>query len=471
MASGSKVAVANTSTYIQGCIDYNAYVSGGNIIVDVSFYMRRTNAYSGSTYSSTATPSIMISGSQAWSYTGGAGITVAGGQQNTWQGPYYSASRTYSAGYGGTTIYVGWRVTNDNSGYLNGSNYIGITLPTAYSAPATPTVSAAPASYNPSQAVQVTWGTSSFGTPSSGTVYLYGGTSSTPTTQLLNKTTTGNNIFVHNEPLVGNTNYYYRSRAYNGQLWSSYSAVASTTTYPAAPTITVNSIDYKNVTLAIASPSQGSALPMEIFYTVDGGTAISAGTITPGNSNTVNLTFLPNTTHTVNAYIQTTAGTSSVATNTFKTELPFYGSVNGQTKEITKLYGSVNGQTKLIDHLYGPAPKQILSSLTGEIREGGVGNLTAFDANEFYDAIEADATLKEAIIDNQEEVAYLVLNYYDSGANFALTIYFKDSSSVLVADSGDLADFGITTSYTADGDDYIDLTGSYSTVYVSKLIF
>ncbi len=108
MASGSKVAVANTSTYIQGCIDYNAYVSGGNIVVDVSFYMRRTNAYSGSTYSSTATPSIMISGSQTWNYTGGAGITVAGGRQNVWQGAYYSASRTYPAGYGGTTLYVGW---------------------------------------------------------------------------------------------------------------------------------------------------------------------------------------------------------------------------------------------------------------------------------------------------------------------------------------------------------------------------
>ena len=135
----TRAAIANTSTYIQGSVDYNAYVSGNNIIVDVTFQMRRTNSYSGATYSSTATPGIMISGSQTWNYTGSAGITVQGGQQNVWQ-TIYSASRTYSAASSGSTIYIGWRVTNDNSGYLGGSATTSITLPQVYTAPSGLTV-------------------------------------------------------------------------------------------------------------------------------------------------------------------------------------------------------------------------------------------------------------------------------------------------------------------------------------------
>ena len=470
MASGSKVAVANTSTYIQGCIDWTANVSGSNIVVNVSFYMRRTNAYSGSTYSSTATPNIMISGSKAWNYTGSAGITVAGGQQNVWQ-HIYSASRTYSAGYGGTTIYVGWNVTSDNSGYLGGSNYIGITLPTAYTAPATPTVSVANSSSDPAHTIDVTYGTTSFGVPSSGTVALYGDTSATPTTQINTKTTTGNSTFNHTG-LTGNTSYYYRSRAANSALNSNFSTVPGISTFAEAPTITVNSTDYQSALISLASPVQGSAHTMYMYYSLDGGTDVLVGEITSGNFLPINLSLPPNTSHTITAYIKTSKGDSATTTATFRTKLPFYGSVSSQTKEITKLYGSVGGQTKLIQHLYGPVPHQTLDSVTGGIRAGGAGNITAFDAGDFYTTISADSTLMDYAMDRT--VSYLVLNYDSGTSEWTLTLGFGNGDTYLVSnDQGPytLAELGITANLTTNGDDYIDLVGAYETIYKSKLIF
>lgn len=96
----------------------------------------------------------------------------------------------------------------------------------AYTAPTTPTISAVVDS--PTQ-ITVTYGTTSFGNPSTGTIYLYGGTSAAPTTQIDSKTTTGNNTYVYSG-LTPNTTYYFRSRASNGQLNSNYSTEINVTT-------------------------------------------------------------------------------------------------------------------------------------------------------------------------------------------------------------------------------------------------
>lgn len=354
----ARVAQANTSTYIQGSVDYYAYVSGSNIIVDVYFAMRRTNAYSGQTYSSTAVPQICISSdSSNFGYSGSAGITVSGGQQNVWQ-QIYSASRTFSASRSGETIYVGWRVTNDNSGYLGGSAVAAITLPQASTAPNKPTVSI----NTPYVAsVIVTYGTSSFGNPSSGTVYLYGGTSSSPTTQITSKTSTGNSNYQHTG-LTGNTKYYYRARAKNSQLWSSYSTEVSTVTKSAPATdVSAEALTSTSIKIDYITTAGGGFYAQEIQYSIDGGTTWTTGDVvpaattaaTPGSFNITGLQ--PDTEYQIRVIVRTSAGTSSaviVSATTFPS-YTIYGSVNGDTKRIQKIYGSINGQTKEIKKIYG----------------------------------------------------------------------------------------------------------------------
>ena len=536
MASGSKVAVANCSTYIQGCLSWDANATSSGIVVNVRMYMRRTNNYSGSTSSTNVTQSICISGDpNNYGYSQTGALTVAGGQQNTWQGPYFTASRTFDSSRSGNTIYVGWKtVDNLGYGYLSGSGNVQITLPQAYTAPNTPTISASASGVN---SVSVTYGTSSFGNPSSGTVYLYGtasgstssitsktstgsstyshtgrtgntryyyrsrasngqlwssyssevsavtlapalsaksatttgtnsirvnyttaadggvyskniqynigngwvtgatvssgsstsgnftisglstgtsytinlrvntssgntdsgsvsattykipanatvsatnssstsnsvtygvstfntgpnpgvylygGTSASPTTQLTWKSTTGNATYTHSG-LTGNTKYYYRSRAKNDGGWSAYSSDATAITRPANPTITINSIGHHTVSLSIKSPSQGSAATMTAYYKVDGGSATSAGTISSGGSKTVQLSFNPQTQHTVTAYLSNSSGNSGEATSTFTMRIPFYAPVSGQSTMAKKLYCSVGGQAKKVQHRY-----------------------------------------------------------------------------------------------------------------------
>lgn len=550
MASGSKVAVANCSTYIQGCLSWDANATSSGIVVNVRMYMRRTNDYSGSTNSSSVTQSICISGDpNNYGYSQTGALTVAGGQQNTWQGPYFTASRTFDSSRSGNTIYVGWKtVDNLGYGYLSGSGNVQITLPQAYTAPSTPsatvkeiytngakfgvsvssygnpasasgryieacisstndyfgtrkygtsgnvssaditvtntsgaggnlniqpnsryyygayanntqlstytmigqlvtlppalsaksatvtgtnsirvnyttaadggwrakniqynigngwvtgaTVSAAAstsgnftisglstgtsytinlrvntsagstgsgsvsattykipanatvsATNSSSTSNAVTYGVTTFNTGPNPGVYLYGGTSASPTTQLTSKTTTGDSTYSHTG-LTGNTKYYYRSRAKNDGGWSAYSSDATAITRPANPTITINSLGHHTVSLSISSPSQGSAATMTAYYKVDGGSATSAGTISSGGSKAVQLSFDPQTSHTVTAYLSNSSGDSGEATSTFATKIPFYAPVSGQSKMIKKLYCSVNGEAKKVQHLY-----------------------------------------------------------------------------------------------------------------------
>lgn len=216
----------------------------------------------------------------------------------------------------------------------------GSVTATTYKVPNAPTISVT----NTSATVnRITYGTSSFNTPSTGTVYLYGGTASSPTTQLTTKTTTGNSNYDHTSR-TGNTKYYYRARANNTGGWSSYSSEVSVITRPAAPTITTTAISAQSATIKMTVPSQGSAATMTLYYSVDGGAATSAGTIASGGTKSVTLSFSPNTQHTVSTYLSNSTGNSTSNSITFTLgRIPFYGSVSGKTKSITKLYGSTGG--------------------------------------------------------------------------------------------------------------------------------
>lgn len=358
MASGSKVAIANTSTYVQGCLSWDANVSGSSIVVNVRFYMRRTNNYSGSTGTSSCNQRICISGDpNNYGYSQTDAVWVEGNKQNQWQGPYFSASRTFDASRGGETIYVGWKVDGDSTGHLNGSGNVQITLPTAYQAPATPTVSASNASGSSNS---VTYGTTSFGVPSSGTVYLYGGTSASPTAQIATKTTTGNSTYTHSG-LSGNTRYYYRSKASNSQLSSAYSSDSSVVTKAPLPTYVEDSlaIGVDSVSFQVSYPADGGYYPKTVRYSLDGSTYTNTSVTISGSSAqtaTVTITGLsPRTTYNIRLDTQTTAGNTQ-GYNTvpeFTTKGNCYGSVSGQTKQIVKGYCSIGGETTKILKIYG----------------------------------------------------------------------------------------------------------------------
>lgn len=219
MAGLGVLAIANTSSYVQGGLDVYITDNGNSKVVDIYLFFRRTNSYGGTTYSSDVTATINIGG-QSTTATISPSIPA---YNNNWQGWYVHFSRTFTEE---RDVSVGWSTRDNIGAYFSGSGSATIHIPSSYTKPNKPTISAVA---NDSHSITVTYGTSSFGTPSSGTVYLYGGTSSSPSSQIASKTSTGSSTFVFNN-LTPNTTYYFRSNASNGQLWSDYSSTVSAKT-------------------------------------------------------------------------------------------------------------------------------------------------------------------------------------------------------------------------------------------------
>lgn len=262
------------------------------------------------------------------------------------------------AGYRSWWCHVNWW----DIGYTEYSG--GGTVPSGVVAPTKPTVSAAVSSTTQNN---VTYGTTSFGTPSSGTVYLYGGTSASPTTQLTSKTSTGNSTYNHTG-LTGNTKYYYRSRASNGSANSDYSADATAITKPATPSACSLTVTGETTaTLSVTSPSQGSALSMTVYYKLNNGSYASMGTITQGGTITKTLTGLTaGTNYTATVYISTTSGNSGEKTSsqvtTWKKPQGVAASLSSRTTNSATLavsltdYGVPNNDaSRFIEGAVGPA--------------------------------------------------------------------------------------------------------------------
>lgn len=229
-------------------------------------------------------------------------------------------------------------------------------FPGTQTPPDTPTVSVA--SNNTSNSLDITWGTSSFGNPSTGTAYIYSGTSASPTQMQYSKTTTGNSLWT-NTNLTANTLYYYRARAKNtADLWSSYSADATGVVRAVPATVSLSSYDSASATISYSASADGGYYDRYVQYSLDGTNWSNAVTITGGSADSGTFTVSglnPDTAYTIRTRMTTTAGSlngSSISVTT-KPAVAIYGSVNGQTKKIAKLYGSVNGETKLVKKLYG----------------------------------------------------------------------------------------------------------------------
>lgn len=372
------VAVANTSTYIQGGIEYSTSTSSSGITVTVRLYFRRTNAWSGPTNSSSVTQSICISSlSTSYGYSQTTAVTVAGGQQNVWQGPFYTASRTFDPSRGGETIYVGWKTTDNVGGYFSnaGGTTVTITLPTTATAP----TGLAIANIVPSQEgfsadVSVTgWG----GAGSASTryrefqVWTYSGSGLTEPRRYQNEygDALTSSIIVNNSTpngnltILPNTEYVIGAYATNGTYNTGNQRLGTGTTLPPSPSLSNTALTPDSATFVYSVPNQGGKYNMALKYQMDGGELIAIDTLS--GAGTKNGTFTVSGLESSTAYsivlsLSTSAGEVTSNTINFTTEsgAVLYGSVNGQTKKVKKLYGSVNGQTKEVVKLYGSVSGQ-----------------------------------------------------------------------------------------------------------------
>lgn len=365
------VAVSNTSTYIQGGIEYDVSTSSSGITVNVRFYMRRTNAYSGSTYSSNVTQQICISSDpNMYHYSESDGITVAGGQQNVWQGPYFTASRTFDASRGGQTIYVGWKTTDNVDVYLSGSGNVQITLPTAVTAPTGLAVSNAQKYQNSFAAtVSVTgWGGAGDANSRYRELQVWTYNASSLVEPRKYQKATGNTmssvITVDNNSGYGtltiqpNTMYTIGMFATNGTYNTSSQRVGDWTTLPPTPSLSNTSVTTTSASFSYSVPNQGGKYNMAVKYQIDGGSKVSVTTLSGSGTKSGSFTvsgLAAGTSHSIVVSLTTTVGEVVSNTVNFTTLVPYklYGSVAGKTKRITKLYCSVNGKTKRVTKLYG----------------------------------------------------------------------------------------------------------------------
>lgn len=239
----------------------------------------------------------------------------------------FTTSYTESASSTSSTFSVYYKDTRRDD-WVNTTLSWSTSVDPGYTAPSTPTVTIGTKSVD---SIVVTYGTSSFGYPSSGNVYLYGGTSSSPTTQITSKTTTGNSSYT-NGSLASNTEYYYRSRANNGQMNSNYSTEKTAVTLAATPTVSVGSISGHDATINYSTVADGGFYDKTIEYSTDGGTTWETGaTVIGGSAQTGSFVIdnLPSGNNSVQIRTTTTSGSDTPITISVSipTNAKLYGGV------------------------------------------------------------------------------------------------------------------------------------------------
>ena len=277
--------------------------SGTSATLSIQF--RRTSSYSGSWSDSSA--KLTFNGttkSAAYSYSGTVGTSWVTLKSNITGYTVSTSGGTYN-----------WSFTNPGGGVLGCSGTL--TVPSQATAPTAPTISASAAS---ASQINVTYGTTNLGNPT-GTVYLYNGTSSSPSTQINSKTTTGNSTY-NNTGLTANTKYYYKATATNS-AGSASSSVVNATTLPAGiSSITGNSLTATSISLSIVFASSGSALTTTAQVSPNDSTWTDTSlTNVQGTTQTYGVTGLTaNTQYTRYFRVHTSAGNSASKSFTWTTK-------------------------------------------------------------------------------------------------------------------------------------------------------
>ena len=300
-------------------------------------------------------------------------------QQTVWSGSmrfdyydypdydWYPSDFTFTADTSSTSRQFRF-LNSDGDGVI----YFDFTFPQGYTAPDTPTVNIT----SDVDSLAITWGTASFGNPSSGTVYLFGSPSNPPTTQLASKTTTGNTTYNYTS-LDSNTMYYFISYADNGQKVSA-TVKKNRATKALAPTVSVDSVSGDSITIAYTTATDGNAYAKTLEYSLDGGTTwvtgatVSTGTATGGTYTITGLS--PGQIYVINTRVRTTIGTTTGATLSTTTG-PNTPSVTAQSDsptsiQIAYLEDAFNSSTGRKLDLYGgttTTPSTLLETQTSPI--------------------------------------------------------------------------------------------------------
>lgn len=362
------IAQGNTSTYIVGGIDTYITDNGGSKTVDCYLYFRRTNTYSGTTYSSSVDGTVTIDGTA----TSARFAPSIPGYNNNWIGPYVHASKTFTGG--AKNITVSWSANDNVGGYFGGSGSATITVPASYTAPtglarSNDNVGTDSITAN----VSVTgWGTG--GSTAQHYVELSVCTAQNTTTRNYTKAYIGDSLSgtitvdntadttVRNITIGPNNRYYLTQYATNGAAGTgntSFSEVITPCKPPVQFEIVPGSLTDTSVSIRWALDSNsGHYLQEALLYDYEG-----LGIWTDAGNSDIELTGLtPDTEYTI---VAITAGYSVIPvdpvtestpvsiTFTTKKSHKAYGSVNNQAAEVSKIYGSVNNQSKEIVAIYG----------------------------------------------------------------------------------------------------------------------
>ena len=325
IASGSYYSSSAGGTYTVHLDAYYNNVSGDSCTVH---YRLAVNA----PFRTTATSvhnSAVLNGTNASGYSASGGTFSLDGGDN----PIAEISATVS---GGTTVTIsgGYYMGYYNWGSTNLSGEASV--PTFAVAPSTPSVSASSAG---STSINVYYSLSSYGVPSSGTLYLQGSSDGSNWYDLTN-TSSMSGSYTHTGLSPYHT-YYYRAVAYNGQ-WSPWSGTASARTDAVSPSglsvsiaeiyptgakfnVSISSygapsdVDGRYIEAAILSTSDYYAAPRS-WATAHN--VMSAAITVSNDSHSVNssLTIAPNTQYYYGGYAtNTVADPTSVVVGQFVT--------------------------------------------------------------------------------------------------------------------------------------------------------
>lgn len=336
MSTGLGVlAISNTSTYIQGGIDTWITDNGSSKTVDCYLYFRRTNTYSGQTYSSSTAMTVTIDGTSA----SATSATSIPGYNNDWQGWYVHCSKTFTGD--SRTITISWSSSGVGA-YFNGSGSTTITVPASYTDPSTPSVTVKSKTYN---SATFSVSISSYGNPSSASgryieaAILAQNSYGNSYRYAISKNTTSATITVNNSSstgstaltIQGNKKYWYGGYASNTQR--NKSTVTGTLYLPCPPlsALSLSSQAYAtyntvNAVLSYTRQTDGGAETRtgKYRYTTDGGTSYtdwtSFGTVS-NTTDTFTVTLPTSKTVTLQARLDTpNGGASETKSVTFTTK-------------------------------------------------------------------------------------------------------------------------------------------------------
>ena len=321
-----------------------------------------------------------------------------------------------------------------------------VTFESGETAPTTPTVSATSVAES---SITMSYGTTSFGNPNSGTITLYGSTRAYPiSTVLASEQTTGTSSYIWSS-LTPNTRYYTKAVAENTAGLSTVSSVYGTVTLPPTASLSYIGLSGTTASFTYSTPNQGGAYDMILKYQLDSGNSVTVDTLTGSGikTGTFDISNLSLGQHTITISLTTAAGEVVSNTVTFTV-----------TEPGPKLYGPVLGVTGVNP----TTPSAAVSSIDSNDFEEALNTWMASNQRRFT----TGSRPYQFIIRRQTSTTQVVLSLKQEGSSiYPETILYQDTASSLADLRQYLASWGIScstasTTWTAT----ITINGTYGNI-------